>query len=155
MFLPMVDRALRHRPEVKWFVFIDEDTYLIWSNLLEYLALFDPSKPYYIGKHMYIGNTLFAYGGAGFVVSNPTMRRLSEHRVTRLAEYDQFTARHWAGDGILGKPLDDIRMPLFWPFRFFKANHLQHWTTTAPILTGRSGASPRSRVTMCLLRRRA
>lgn len=88
----MVDKALKHRPEAKWFVFIEADTYLIWPNLLEYLAQFDASKSYYVGKHMYISNILFAYGGAGFAVSNPAMRKLTEHRAARLAEYDKYTA---------------------------------------------------------------
>lgn len=88
----MVDKALKHRPEAKWFVFIEADTYLIWPNLLEYLAQFDASKSYYVGKHMYISNILFAYGGAGFAVSNPATRKLTEHRAARLAEYDKYTA---------------------------------------------------------------
>ncbi|OCK77355.1 glycosyltransferase family 31 protein [Lepidopterella palustris CBS 459.81] len=115
-FLPMIDKALQHRPEAKWFVFIEPDTYLIWPNLLEYLARFNPSEPYYMGKHMYIDEILFGYGGAGIVLSKPAMQKVSEHRMARLAEYDQFTAEHWAGDCVLGKALDDAGVPLFVAF---------------------------------------
>src|SRR5690242_9377816 len=54
-FLPMIDKALRHRPQAKWFVFLELDTYLMWGNLLEYLSNFDAEVPYYIGKQMFIG----------------------------------------------------------------------------------------------------
>lgn len=55
----LMDKVLRYRLNVKWFVFIEPDTYMMWPNLLEYLLKFEASKPYYICKHMYIGDVLF------------------------------------------------------------------------------------------------
>jgi hypothetical protein len=119
-FLPMVDRALRHRPDAKWFVFVEADTYLVWQNLLEYLAMFDAEQPFYIGKHMYIGDVLFAHGGSGFVLSAAAARKVTQHRNANLAEYDTYTTKSWAGDMVLAKALRDVDVELFWAFPHFQ-----------------------------------
>ncbi|KAI1743156.1 glycosyltransferase family 31 protein [Xylaria scruposa] len=111
-FLPMVSRALEHRPKAKWFVFIEPDTYLFWQNMLKYLNRFDASKPHYIGRHMYIGPVLFGHGGSGFVISNPAMRMVSKHWIDNLDWFDEYTLKEWAGDMILGKAMENIGIPL-------------------------------------------
>lgn len=111
-FLPMIDTAFQQMPNAKWFVFIETDTYLVWSNLLEYLANFDAGKPYYIGKHLYINDVEFGYGGAGFILSNPAMSKVIAQRSVRIRDYEDFTASHWVGDCALGKVLEDVRVPL-------------------------------------------
>lgn len=110
-FLPMVDRAFQQMPTAKWYVFIETDTYLSWDNLLEYLSNFDANKAYYMGKHLYITDIEFGYGGAGFILSNPAMRKVSEHRSVRIRDYEDFTATHWVGDCALGKVLEDVNVP--------------------------------------------
>lgn len=121
-FLPMIDKALRHRPQAKWFVFIEMDTYLMWSNLLDYLSKFDAEIPYYIGKQMYIGEVLFAHGGSGFVLSAAAMRAVTEHWRVHMAEYNQYTIEQWAGDMVLGKVLKDALVPLHWAFPHFQGD---------------------------------
>ncbi|KAK8076848.1 hypothetical protein PG996_003018 [Apiospora saccharicola] len=115
-FLPMVDRALRHRPQAKWFVFVEGDTYLVWQNMLAWLARFDPEKPHYLGKHMYIGDVLFGHGGSGFVLSNPTMQMVSQRWRERKAEIEAYTAESWAGDMVLGKVIKDVGIDMVWSF---------------------------------------
>jgi hypothetical protein len=121
-FLPMVDKALKYRPHAKWFVFVEADTYLVWHNLVTYLSLFNASHPLYIGKHMYIGDVLFAHGGSGFALSNPAMRRVVQQRDTHLAFYDDYTAQNWAGDMVLGKILADVGVSLSWAFPHFQGD---------------------------------
>lgn len=121
-FLPMIDEAFRKMPNAKWFVFVETDTYLGWHNLLEYLSNFDASKPYYIGKHLYINNIEFGYGGAGFVLSNPAMRKVTEQRSVRIRDYEDFTATHWVGDCALGKVLEDVKVPLHRAFPHFQGD---------------------------------
>ncbi|KAI1439018.1 hypothetical protein GGR50DRAFT_685077 [Xylaria sp. CBS 124048] len=115
-FLPLADKALRLRPQAKWFVFIESDTYMLWKPLLAWLKHYDPSKPWYLGQQMQIGDVVFAYGGAGFVISQPALRMVVEHRNANLAFYDDFTANHWAGDCVLGKALLDAGVPLTWAY---------------------------------------
>jgi hypothetical protein len=119
-FLPMMDKALKHRPNAKWFVFIEADTYMVWQNVLQYLNMFTAAQPLYIGKHMYIGDTLFAHGGSGFVLSAAAMRKVTERRNTHLAEYDAFTTKSWAGDMVLAKALHDVNVGLYWAFPHFQ-----------------------------------
>jgi hypothetical protein len=76
-FLPMVYKALRQMPQAKWVVFVELDTYPMWSNLLDYLSKFDANTPHYIGKQMFIGDVLFAHGGSGFALSAPAMRKVT------------------------------------------------------------------------------
>ncbi|KAF1914363.1 hypothetical protein BDU57DRAFT_519323 [Ampelomyces quisqualis] len=121
-FLPMIDYAYAKKPDAKWFVFIEADTYMGWNNLLDYLAKFDDAKPYYIGKHLYISDVEFGYGGAGFVLSNPAMHKVIEQRSDRISEYEQFTKAHWVGDCALGKVLEDAKVPLHRAFPHFQGD---------------------------------
>ncbi|KAH7029279.1 uncharacterized protein B0I36DRAFT_245380 [Microdochium trichocladiopsis] len=115
-FLPMADKALRHRPDAKWYFFIEADTFVVWETVLAWLAQIDPNKPWYLGQQMMIGDVVFAYGGSGFVISNSALRKVVEHRNADLKQYDEFTGNHWAGDCILGKTLNDAGVPLTWAF---------------------------------------
>ncbi|KAJ2985881.1 hypothetical protein NUW58_g5297 [Xylaria curta] len=111
-FLPMLNRSLQHRPNAKWFVFIEPDTYLIWQNVLEYLERFDSSKPHYIGTGMYIGDVLFAHGGSGFIISNPAMKTVLDYWKEHQDWFDQYTAKEWAGDMVLGRAMKEAGISL-------------------------------------------
>ncbi|RYP68810.1 hypothetical protein DL771_006428 [Monosporascus sp. 5C6A] len=113
-FLPLADKAYHQRPEAKWFIFMECDTLIIWKNLLAWLSTMDASKPLYLGHQMRIGDVVFAYGGAGIVISNPAMKALVEHRAANLKYYDDFTGQHWAGDCVLGKAMLDAGVELTW-----------------------------------------
>lgn len=123
-FLPMVDRALRDRPDAAWFVFVEPDTYLLWTNLLEYLGRLDAEKAWYLGKHMYASGTLFAHGGSGFVLSRPAMKLVSLHWRAHQAELEQATLKGWAGDMILGQALKESGVDLFWAYPHFQGDSL-------------------------------
>jgi hypothetical protein len=113
-FLPMIDVALAVRPTAKWYAFMEADTYLMWPNLIAWLAQLDANRPLYLGTQMQIGDIIFAHGGSGFVISNPAMRKVSEYRASHMEEIDQLTTTEWAGDCVLGKALADAGVPLTW-----------------------------------------
>ncbi|KAH8696326.1 hypothetical protein BGW36DRAFT_380695 [Talaromyces proteolyticus] len=116
-FLPMISLALDLRPDAKWFVFIEADSYIVWPSLVNLLSRLDAREDLYLGSPMQIGTTVFAYGGAGFVLSNSAMRKVSKHRTENEQRVDDFTAMHWAGDCVLGKVLLDVGVALHssWP----------------------------------------
>lgn len=116
-FLPMAEQALRARPNAKWYVIIESDSYVLWGNLLRWLSGFDASKPYYLGMQMQVDDIIFAYGGSGIILSRPALEKVVRHRQDNLKSYDEFTAAHWAGDCVLGKALSDAGVDLFfsWP----------------------------------------
>lgn len=116
-FLPMIGEALRFRPNAKWFVFIEADTYVVWPNLVGWLAQLDPTKPDYIGTETQIADVIFAHGGSGFIISNPAMQMVAEHYSAHRDDLHYYTNAHWAGDCVLGKVLRDVGVPLrySWP----------------------------------------
>lgn len=116
-FLPMVKRTLDNYPSMKWYVFVEADTYLLWASLLQYLAFLDHTQHYYIGSQTYIGDTLFAHGGTGFIVSQPAMRMVVARYNARQQEIESYTDAHWAGDCVLGKVFKDagVKFTSAWP----------------------------------------
>ena len=116
-FLPMVNRTLHEYPNMKWYIFAEVDTYILWASMLQYLAVLDHTKPHYTGSQMYIGDVLFAHGGSGFIVSQPAMRIVVKHYQAHQQDLEAFTDGHWAGDCVLGKAFADsgVRFTNAWP----------------------------------------
>ncbi|KAH8649130.1 hypothetical protein BX600DRAFT_517523 [Xylariales sp. PMI_506] len=118
-FLPLADKAYRQRPDAKWFIYTECDGYINWTNMLHWLDRLDSSKPYYLGMQMQIGDVVFAYGGASFVISNQAMKKLVNQHATNPGVYEDFTSHHWAGDCVLGKVLKDAGVELSWAWPTF------------------------------------
>lgn len=143
-FLPMAARTLELHPDKKWYVFVEPDTYLMWSNLLDWLKRLDASEPLYYGSEVQIDKDIFAHGGSSFVISNPALRRVAALYKEHEADWYAQTSAHWAGDCILGKALAESGTPLTWTwpmiqggnpntmdFSETKANRLSLWCAPA------------------------
>ncbi|KAF7592387.1 hypothetical protein BBP40_000305 [Aspergillus hancockii] len=113
-FVPMLDEARLVKPDAKWYVFIEADSYVVWPNLVAWLSQLNHSQPYYLGSPMQIGDTTFAYGGSGIILSSEALHRVSKHRAEWPTEVEEITTRSWAGDSVLGKVLHDVDVPLLW-----------------------------------------
>ncbi|KAJ6088250.1 hypothetical protein N7486_009511 [Penicillium sp. IBT 16267x] len=113
-FLPMAEEALQVMPDAKWFIFIEADTYIVWQNLVNWLAHLDHTRSYYLGSPMQIGDILFGYGGSGVILSNKAMNRLHTYQTEALDELEQMTATEWAGDCVLAKALQGTHIYLTW-----------------------------------------
>lgn len=117
-FVPMVNRTFYEYPDMKWYVFAEGDTFVLWSTLQAYLASIDHTKPQYLGSATNIGDDpAFAYGGAGFIVSRPAMQMIVDHYSSHKDEVEAFTQASWAGDAVLGKVFFDAGVPVkdIWP----------------------------------------
>jgi hypothetical protein len=97
-FLPMVNQTLHERPDMDWYIFVEADTFILWSMMQQYLKLLDPTKPIYAGNQMFVGGDIFAHGGSGFVVSQPALRMVVDHYAAHKTEIERATDEHWAGD---------------------------------------------------------
>lgn len=75
-FIHMVQETFEMRPDAKWYVFIETDSYVFWDNLAEWLSRLDSKKPWYIGSQVSAGGVNFAHGGSGYVLSNAAMNKL-------------------------------------------------------------------------------
>ncbi|KAK3623773.1 hypothetical protein LTR56_021426 [Elasticomyces elasticus] len=122
-FLPMVVRALELRPQAKWFVFVEPDTYLVWSNMLQWLPTLDPSEASYHGSEVQIGEDIFAHGGSAFLLSRPAMQRVANLYISEPEEWHDRTAHHWAGDCILGTALAHAGVPFTWAWPMFQGGN--------------------------------
>ncbi|KAL9116170.1 MAG: hypothetical protein Q9227_000540 [Pyrenula ochraceoflavens] len=106
-FLPMVELAFEMQPTAEWYVFIESDTYYFWDTLFRLLEQLDPHEPHYLGSPVInSGDTYFAYGGAGFVLSQGLMTRLVSERASegkqRLSvRYQKRVEDDCCGDGVL------------------------------------------------------
>lgn len=67
------------RPEKRWYVFYEDDTYIVWDNMFRLLANFDPDMPWYFGSPSPGARGLWiANGGPGHVLSREAIRRVVE-----------------------------------------------------------------------------
>ncbi|KAF2209964.1 glycosyltransferase family 31 protein [Cercospora zeae-maydis SCOH1-5] len=101
-FMPMVNRTFYEYPDMKWYVFIEADTFLLWTMLQQYLSRLDHTKAIYAGSPSFIGDELFAHGGSGFLMSQPALRSVATYYATHKHEVEQLTEEYWAGDCVLG-----------------------------------------------------
>lgn len=116
-FLPAVERALQAKSDAKWFMFIEADTFLVWSNLLKWLATLDWREPFFLGLPVTMEGQLFAYGGAGWLLSRPAIQRMTHHVASQNDDYEYFINKTSFGDLILGYVLERAGLGLTgaWP----------------------------------------
>lgn len=102
---------------MKWYVFIEADTYMFWSNLLKYTAALDHTEAYYGGAELFIDWTLFAHGGGGVLMSKRAMELYVEEYNSHAQDWETFVNIHWAGDIVLGRLLNAASVILTpaWP----------------------------------------
>ncbi|KAI9141771.1 hypothetical protein BKA69DRAFT_1028188 [Paraphysoderma sedebokerense] len=91
-------------PDAKWYIMIDDDSYVFMENLHYYLQKLDPSKPYYIGSPTsFVGcdgvnnfgdGPEFAHGGSVIVISAGAMTEMIKNVDNCIIRYKDC----WAGD---------------------------------------------------------
>ncbi|KAK4993394.1 hypothetical protein LTR66_006008 [Elasticomyces elasticus] len=129
-FLPMLHdvyrKAERMEAKIDWFVYIEADTSLSWNNLLLWLKKMDPGKPHYLGAQNVVGETTFAHGGSGFVMSRTAAKKLEDARAKGGEEetkvwdekWEKLTSESCCGDEIVARALlKEVGVPLTpsWP----------------------------------------
>lgn len=122
-FLPMMNETLRLHPDKKWYIFLETDSYMVWSNMLQWLQQLDPSQPLYFGNENQIGPDIYAHGGSVFVMSFPAVLKAAEAYAAEEDKWNTWTARHWAGDCVLGKLLKEAGVPLTWTWPMLQGGH--------------------------------
>ena len=115
--IPILRKSYALYPEKKWFLFVDADTSIMWSNILTWLALLDPSKPFYTGSQNWIGDVEFAHGGSGYIVSQAAARILADEEEEAAKKHIAFAEHECCGDMVLAHAFHDNNIALngSWP----------------------------------------
>lgn len=126
--IPMMLHAFRNAPSsTKWFVFIDDDSYLHSQSLGALLRQLDPREPHYVGsmamlsggfgENGRVGSRLkhqrpdqpvvlnFAHGGSGIIISREAVEAVfwdEQRDHNKLAEYSQWAVHICCGDALMG-----------------------------------------------------
>lgn len=118
-FLPMLRAALLARPQAKWFVFIEADTYLVLRNLLLLLRRFDERQALYIGTPAWIGDETFARGGSGFILSRAALESIDAElgKDAQKRIWEERVADACCGDLVMAQVLQSVGIELTtrWP----------------------------------------
>jgi hypothetical protein len=116
--LHILEKLYAKHPDKQWYLLIDADTYLVWSNLLIWLRkLGNPSKKMYLGSPARFGNIRFAHGGSGILMSHATMYDFAVTHNGTAMKWDRIMERQCCGDLVMGlifKKSDIILKPA-WP----------------------------------------
>jgi hypothetical protein len=117
-FLPMVYKAYHLNSAARFFVFIEADTSLSWTNLLQWADRLDYRIPYYSGAPTIVDKVHLAQRGAGILLSQGALRRYAK-------SYDELYSSKWepalgkgcCGDLALATALADAHVEFYasWP----------------------------------------
>ncbi|KAL2069927.1 hypothetical protein VTL71DRAFT_14606 [Oculimacula yallundae] len=94
-------------PEKEWYILIDADTYLSWSNLLHWLPSLDSAKKTFLGSVAFMGNTGFAHGGSGTVFSKALMYDYAVIHNGTAARLDSEVHNSCCGDVVVSEVLKE------------------------------------------------
>ncbi|KAF2658925.1 glycosyltransferase family 31 protein, partial [Lophiostoma macrostomum CBS 122681] len=118
-FLPIMAEAYETRPEAAWFVFLETDTAILWSNLFLWLQQLDARKhePLYLGGQTWAGDVMFAHGGSGWIMTNSAVQRVADKWRKEQEALEKMTMSEWAGDKLLSMVLKSVGVDLTqsWP----------------------------------------
>lgn len=131
-YLPMVDKAYATNPRAKWFVFLESDVYFFWDTLFRLLSQLDPAEPHYMGApHKGSNDRWFAYGGAGFVLSQGLMKQLMLAKTPLSVRYESWLQGEQRGDSVLAYAIQNatgVKLEALYPT--FASDQLKDVMTT-------------------------
>ncbi|UKZ63187.1 uncharacterized protein TrAtP1_004417 [Trichoderma atroviride] len=96
-FIAGMELAYRKMPSKKWYVILDDDTFLIGPSLYLLLSHLDPARSWYIGNAVGDYKTRFAHGGSGILLSGDAVRRLFDRPDIVAQSYINSLDETWGG----------------------------------------------------------
>lgn len=106
-FLPMFEHAGRNKPNAKWYIFMEDDSYIFLPNLLRHLDAFNHKDPWYLGGLAWKHGDYFAHGGSGIALSRGAWENSFGKDSRIVQKFEKFTEEHGCGDHILGHALKE------------------------------------------------
>ncbi|KAL9615613.1 MAG: hypothetical protein Q9160_009368, partial [Pyrenula sp. 1 TL-2023] len=74
--IPGLKYALDLMPQKKWYILMDDDTYIIKPSMRLLLQHLDPDVPQYVGNPVGDYKARFAHGGSSIIFSRPVLQKL-------------------------------------------------------------------------------
>ncbi|TVY58885.1 hypothetical protein LSUE1_G008714, partial [Lachnellula suecica] len=114
-FIHVLEKTWALKPDTDWYILIDADTYIVWSNIVSWLETLDPLKKSYFGSEVNIDGTRFAHGGSGIVLSKGIMQELVRNGTA--GRWDSNMQTQCCGDLVLSQALAEYGTSLqdAWP----------------------------------------
>jgi hypothetical protein len=106
-FIHMLKKTWEIRPGHDWYIFLEGDTYLLWTNVMMWLQQLDPNTPQYLGQQSYFKSEPFAHGGSGIVISQAAMSQVLDNDPDIASRYDELAQKETYGDFVLMKALQE------------------------------------------------
>ena len=103
----MLAKTWTQRPDAKWYLFIDADSYVVVSNLLPYLSGLDHTKKLYLGAAARIAGLAFGHGGTGYVLSHAAVEHVMGEEPGLARRYERTARENCCGDYVLARALAD------------------------------------------------
>lgn len=94
----MAEKTYAQRPDYEWYLFVDADTYVLWSTLVGWLKELNPQDKHYLGSVALLGGFPFAHGGSGYLVSQGMMRDFLQDKSNVANKFDVSTKDTCCGD---------------------------------------------------------
>ncbi|KAF2472542.1 uncharacterized protein BDR25DRAFT_353571 [Lindgomyces ingoldianus] len=115
--LPMVYQAYKMHPSSRFYVFIEADTSLSWTNLLLWTGRLDYRIPYYSGAPSYLGTVKFAQRGSGILLSNGALKQYAKLYDERYEfDWEKRIGRECCGDMVLATALTESHVEFYSAF---------------------------------------
>ncbi|KPM40934.1 hypothetical protein AK830_g5593 [Neonectria ditissima] len=106
-FIMGMEMIYKQMPYKKWYIILDDDTFLIRPSLELLLSHLDPKKAQYIGNAVGDYKGRFAHGGSGILISGVAMRLLFEHPGIVEEAYAESMSETW-GDRLVATTLQKL-----------------------------------------------
>lgn len=96
--IPMLAHAYSISPSSDWFVYMDDDSYMMLDTLMEWLNTLDPEIPLYLGSRALLADIEFAHGGSGVVLSRKAVELTVGDHPEYIKEYEEKAFDYCCGD---------------------------------------------------------
>ncbi|CAJ0545788.1 Ff.00g092610.m01.CDS01 [Fusarium sp. VM40] len=106
-FIMGMEMIYHELPGKKWYIILDDDTFLIRPSLELLMSHIDYRKPQYIGNAVGDYKARFGHGGSGILISGEAMRRLFEHPGIVQEAYAESMTETW-GDRLVATTLQKL-----------------------------------------------
>ncbi|KAL2163008.1 hypothetical protein VTH06DRAFT_6844 [Thermothelomyces fergusii] len=103
-FISGLEMVYQVHPHKKWYLLVDDDTYIIQPSLKPLLGHLNPERPHYLGNAVGDFRARFAHGGSAVVLSQAAIRTLIMDQRTLKPIYVDSLDETW-GDRLLAKAL--------------------------------------------------